>query len=319
MRSNSPVPFRRISLLAAALGATTLLGALVCFPGVAGARGGAAPAQPGKRAAPVDPSHGPIYFDHAVRYVNDGKRGIHALTDFFADLHDVTFNVGRNRHEGHMRLWLKTPDKYRFEIRQKKNVRAPGQRITTKMLDGEKMWILHPDGQEQRLHGTSTGAGAIRQMKADRRRLMDLARFLTLDGLKGPGVTFLNEGPTQGSGTFAGNWFRIRRKIKGGADVVFYLAHEADPRDPRRRRATYPGIVKIEGNVRLNEPTEYYLLKQWRRGPQFRYPTEIQAFSQMGPTGKMNSFLHAYPADVRINVGLQSTLFAPPVAAKRGK
>lgn len=300
----------RRTLLVSTLALTASLALLLCLPSrdAAARGGGAAPAAP-----KVDPSVGPIYFDHAVRYVADGKQGIHNLTDFFADLHDVNFSVGSNRHEGHMRLWLKTPDKYRFEIRQRKNPQAKGQRITTKILDGGKMWIMHPDGRQQRMHGAGgSAAGAIKQMQDDRRRLLDLARFLTLDGLKGPGVTFLNEGFTTGSKTFAGNWIRIRRKITGGADVVFYLAHEADPRDPRRRRATYPGIVKVEGDPRLNEPTEYYLLKNWRRGPQFRYPAEIQAFSQARPGTPMNLFLQAYPADVRINTGLQSALFAPP-------
>ena len=280
----------------------------------AAARGGEAQPAPNGAAgdAKANAAEGEIYFDHAVRFVADGKQGIHSLTDFYADLHDVRFSVGNNRHEGHMRLWLKTPDKYRFEIRQKKNPRAPGQRITTKILDGGKMWILHPDGRAQRMHGSPDGQRAVTQMQDDRRRLLDLARFLTLDGLKGPGVTFLNEGFTTGSGTFAGNWIRVRRKIQGGADVVFYLAHVADPRDPRRRRATYPGIVKVEGDPRTGEPTEYYLLKNWRRGPQFQYPGEIQAFSQAKPGGAMNLFLQAYPSDIRINTGLQSTLFAPP-------
>ena len=303
------------------LGLAAATAFLLCLPtqdaaarGGAGAEGGANP-QPRVSAA-----EGEIYFDHAVRFVADGKQGIHSLTDFYADLHDVRFSVGSNRHEGHMRLWLKTPDKYRFEIRQKKNPRAPGQRITTKILDGGKMWILHPDGRQQRMHGAGgSAAGAIKQMQDDRRRLLDLARFLTLDGLKGPGVTFLNEGFTTGSGTFAGNWIRVRRKIQGGADVVFYLAHAPDPRDPRRRRATHPGIVKVEGDPRTGEPTEYYLLKNWRRGPQFQYPGEIQAFSQATPNSQMNLFLQAYPADIRINTGLQSTLFAPPGATAPGR
>jgi hypothetical protein len=293
---------------AAVLGAVLLLE----LPSAQARGGGAAPANPKPQ---VNPAHGPIYFDQAVRYVNDGKTGIHAMTDFFADLHDVSFNVGANHHEGHMRLWLKTPDKYRFEVRQNKNVKAPNQRITTKILDGGKMWVLGGPGGPTRVHGTSEGARAVKQMQDDRRRLLDLARFLTLEGLKGPGVTFLNEGFTTGSKTFAGNWVRIRRKITGGADVVFYLAHEADPRDPRRRRATYPGVVKIEGDPRRNEPTEYYVLKKWRRGPQFRYPAEIQAFSQATPRSPMTRFLLAYPALVRINTGLQSSLFAPPGAA----
>lgn len=278
-----------------------------------------AAARGGETAQPkVTSSAGEIYFDHAIRYVADGKAGIHNLTDFYADLQAVNFAVGQSRHQGHMRLWLKTPDKYRFELRERKDPRQPNQKITTKILDGGKMWIVHPDGREQRMHGTGgTSAASIRQMQDDRRRLLDLARFLTLDGLKGPGVTFHDEGFTQGSGTFAGNWIRVRRKIQGGADVLFYLAHVADPRDPRRRRATHPGIVKVEGNPATGEPTEYYLLKNWVRGPQFRYPAKILAYSEAKPGARPNLFLEANPVDVRINTGLQSSLFAPPSASPR--
>ena len=295
------------------LGAVALLTAgLALGPRAADARGGAAAPQP---ASPQAAQRGAVYFDQSVAWVNDGKRGIHTLTDFYADLADVKFNLGKNNHEGYMRLWLKSPDKYRIEIRPQR----PLQQLTTKILSGQQMWVLHPDGRVDRMHGRSEGAAAIQQLQSDRKRLLDLATFLTLNGLKGPSVRFEEKGTTVGSGTFAGNWLKIVRTIPDGADVEFHLAYEQDPRDPSGRaiRATFPGVVTIKGDPRRNEPTEYYLLKNWKRGPQFRYPARIEAYSQDAPGTPMRRFLLAFPNDIRINTKLDPTLFAPPRAAAR--
>jgi hypothetical protein len=188
------------------------------------------------------------------------------------------------------------------------------QRVTTKILSGNQMWIMHPTGAVERMHGRPDGAQAVAQLQKDRKRLADLARFLTLEGLKGPGVQFVNEGPRSGSGTFAGEWMKVRRKLRGAADMVFHLAYQRDPRDPSGRSVlcTYPGVVTVEGDPRRNEPTEYYLLKNWKRGPQFNYPARIEAFSQARPGGRMTRFLLAFVDDIRINTGLQDGLFAPP-------
>jgi len=301
------------SLLALAV---VLAAAAIVLPGVdlrpAAARGGAAPAP----AAQPDPRKGPVYFDQSVNWVNDGKQGIHTLTDFYADLADVKYDVGNNHHEGYMRLWLKKPDMYRLEMRPGRAM----QRLTTKILSGEQMWVIHPPtrqtprGRIERMHGRSEGAAAIRQLQADRLRLLDLATFLTLKGLKGPSVRFINMGPTVGSGTFKGNWLKVRRLIPNGAEVIFHLAYERDPGDPTGRavRATYPGVVTVKGDPRRNEPTEFYLLQNWKRGPQFAYPTRIQAYSQERPGAKMSRFLLAFPNDIRINTNLPDSTFAPP-------
>lgn len=275
---------------------------LVVAPAPVAARGGAAPRP--------DPLRGPVYFDQAVRWVSDGKAGIHKVADFYADLADVQFKVEGSHHEGYMRLWLKTPDKYRLELRPGRAM----QRVTTKLLDGNLMWILHPNGNVQRMHGRPDGARAVAQLQDDRKRLADLARFLALEGLKGPGVQFINEGYRKGSGTFAGNWMKVRRRLKGAPDMTFHLGYTRDRNDPTGRNitCTYPGVVTVEGDPRLNEPTEYYLLKNWKRGPQFRYPGKIEAYSQTRPGGAMNRFLLAFPDDIRINTGLTNELFAPP-------
>ena len=293
-----------LPLLLVVLAAATLAGlGSALAPSESLARGG--------EGAPLArPDDAAVFFDQAVRWVNRGQEGIHNLTDFYADLLDVKFNVGSNNQEGHMRLWLKTPDMYRFEMRQTRNFSGPNVRVlSTKILSGDEMWVVHPTGQAQRMHGTPAGQGAVTQMKDDRRRLLDLARFLTLDGLKGPGVTFTNEGFKTGSGSFEGNWIKIRRQIQGGADVTFHLAYS---RTEQGVLASYPGVVTIVGDPRQNEPTEYYVLKKWVQGPQFNFPSQIEAFSQATPNSELQRFLLAFPRDVRINTGLQSSLFAPP-------
>jgi len=297
------------------LGGLLLASLVLVAPGPAEARGGAAAQPPARPVARPDPRLGPTYFDQAIRWVNDGKPGIHKVSDFYADLANVKFNIEGNKHEGYMRLWLKTPKKYRVELR-------PGKiktRLTTKILDDNKMWIIHPDNRLERMHGRPGGAAAIRQLTNDRKRLMDLARFLTLEGLKGPGVQLLNEGPVTGSGTFAGNWVRVRRRIANGADITFYLAYTRDARDPTGRAiiATSPGIVKVHGDPRRNEPTEYYILKDWKRGPQFRFPGRIEAYTEARPGARPQRFLLAFPTDIRINTRLPDSTFAPPVPPRR--
>ena len=295
--------FRLIVLPAILLAAAAVL----LWPESAAARGGAAAPAPAVR---LDPTKGPLYFDQAVNWVNDGKPGIHNLRDFYADLADVKFNVEGNHHEGYMRLWLLSPDKYRVELRPSR----PMQRLTTKVLNKDKMWIIHPQGAVDRMHGSPGGAAAIKQLTEDRKRLLDLAQFLTLKGLKGPNVKFVNEGPTRGgAGPFAGDWLRVRRKIPNGADVVFYLAYSTSA-DGRTRVARNPGIVVVVGDPKLKEPTEFYVLTNWKRGPQFRYPGKIEAFSRMTQRDKPTRFLLAFPNDIRINTGLDKNLFNDPAA-----
>jgi len=265
---------------------------------------------PGAGGDPANPEEvrGRAFFEQAVEYVNDGKQGIHQVTDFYADLADVQVQSGTSTHSGYMRLWFLEPERFRWELRP---TAKPDDRVVTKILDGEKMWVIEADGTLRRLHGSPGGAAAIEQLQSDRRRMRDLARFLTLDGLKGPGVVFRYEGIVDGTGVFAGRRLRISRTIPGGGNMVFYLAFEqaADG----TMRAMQPEIVKMEGDPARGEPfAEYYLLKEWRRGPQFKFPGRIEALRQADPRSQPERFLLVFPQDIRINTKLDAALFGPP-------
>jgi hypothetical protein len=258
---------------------------------------------------PANPeeARGRAFFEQAVEFVNDGKTGIHQVTDFYADLHDVQIQTGTSSHSGYMRLWFLEPERFRWELRPTADLE---DRVQTKILDGDKMWIIE-NGTLKRMHGTSGGAAAIEQLQTDRKRMRDLARFLTLDGLKGPGVVFRYEGVVEGTGVFAGRRLRVSRSIPGGGNMVFYLAFEqaADG----TMRALQPEIVKMDGDPARGEPfAEFYLLKEWRRGPQFRYPGRVEALRQADARAQPERFLLAFPQDIRINTSLDPALFAPP-------
>jgi hypothetical protein len=297
---------RPLRVLAGALPALALLG-LLRPPAARGDDEAPRPAPPAAEQ-PGDPGavRGRAYFEQAVQFVNDGKPGIHTVENFFVDLADVQITDGRNTHSGYLRLWFATPDRFRWE--QRPSAEMTG--VTTKILSGDQLWIVTPDNRLQRMHGSAEGLQAIEQLKADRKRLYDLARFLTLEGLKGPGVEFQYEGVARGSLEFAGERLKVRRRIPGGGDMIFYLAMHrgADGQVTARQ----PEIVTLVGNPERNEPTEIFLLTQWTQGPQFRYPSRIQAFRQATPSAAPTRFLLAFPSDIRVNAEIAAGIFEPP-------
>lgn len=267
----------------------------------------------GPADAPSDPGEvrGRQYFEQAIAFVNDGKPGIHQVHDFYVDLADVQVRTEGNNHSGFLRLWFQAPDRYRFEARPLRPLRD----LTVKILSGDQMWIVNPRLEVTRMHGRPGGDAAIRQLQEDRKRLFDLARFLTLEGLKGPGVVLRYEGIATGRGTFAGERLKVTRRIPGGGDIVFYLAFERTADGRGIARALQPEIVKIEGDAARNEPTEYYLLYDWALGPQFRFPRRVEALRQANPRAAPVRFLLAFPEDIRINTGLGAEVFQPPTPA----
>lgn len=264
----------------------------------------------GEMARAPDFANGGRFFDQAVQFVSAGQPVVHQVRNFYADLADTQVQIEGNQQEGFLRLWFDQQDRYRFEIRPE---RALAQ-TTTKILNGEKMWVISPDAQVSAVHGTADGTRAIAQLKQDRERLADLAAFLTLQSLKGDDVRFDYEGVTQGGGAFAGDWLKVNRVVGQEAQIVFFFAYEKDAAG-RPVKATWPGVVTVVGDAAKKEPTEYYLLRDWKAGPYFRYPARIEAFSQEVPGAPLKRFLMAFPQDIRINANIPPALFEAPQVA----
>ena len=284
-----------LSLAALAVGAGT--------PAEGRGGGGAPPPQ----ARRPDFANGARFFDQAVQYVSAGQPVVHQVRNFYADLAEAQIKIEGNEQEGFLRLWFDQQQRYRFEIRPERTM----AQTTTKILNGDKMWVIGPDAQVSTVHGTADGPRAIAQLKRDRERLEELATFLTLQSLKGEGVQFDYEGVTTGGGTFAGDWLKVNRVVGQTAQVVFFFAYEKDAQG-RPVRATHPGVVTVVGDPSQKEPTEYYLLKDWKAGPYFRYPARIEAYSQETPGAELRRFLLAWPQDIRINADIPPQLFEAP-------
>jgi hypothetical protein len=281
----------------------------------AAARGDGPPTPPAGAGPAQSPSvvRGTRFFDQAINWINDGRPGIGKVNSFYASLESVKLDVGENHQEGYLRLWFGAPDKFRQEWRQRREL-VRGTPTTTKILNGDRMWILQADGTQRRMHGTPDGQRAIPQLKDDRKRLYDLAKFLTLQGLKGAGTSFEDMGPVTPKGPFAGNWTRVKRTLRGGAQMMFYFAYQADAQG-RAQSVSYPGVVVVMGDARNREPTEAYVLKNWKPGQQFRFPGQIEAYmlENWVPGAQWKRFLLAYPADIRMNPILdEAKTFLPP-------
>ena len=293
------------------LGVMALL-ALVLVPiSLVHAQGGAGTPAPGGQPANQAAQLGAMYFDQAIRYVARGRQGIPSIRDFYVKL-DAKLELDHVQHEGQMRVWWQTPGLYRQEL-------TTNNATTTKILNGNLAWIRTPDGRVQNLALSSEGQRSIGQLREDSTRLSDLTRFLTLNTLKGPGITFLFDGLKRGSKTYAGDWIKITRKAPGKADITFWLAYVQNPQT-KQISATYPGIVRVQGDPTRKIPTEDFILKQWdsRQAQQnrtFRYPRQIEAYSLLvGPDGRTRPtrFLWALVDDIKINSAIDPSRFAQP-------
>lgn len=285
-----------------ALGAALLVVLALPFAPFAGT-----PANVAHAAPPVPAEvHGDRFFRQAIAYVANGKDVVHNVTNFFAELEDVRMNWEDSHHEGYLRLWFANPDKYRFEMRSQRKSRD----VTTKLLVGNEMWVISPSGSKA-MHKSAEGAAAIKQARQDRERLSDLSKFLTLAGLLGNNVKFVYQGPKRGSGTFAGEWLQVDRTAPDGSVIAFFFAYEKDAQG-RIKRATHPGVVTVVGDPSKGEPTEHFILSDWREGQFFRFPGKISAYAKKGP-GAPKRFMLAFTRDIRINAKMPPTVFAPPV------
>lgn len=311
---------RKLALSSLALAAL----ALAPLPGVL-AQGGAGPVPPAPvppvpvpPAAPQAPAMTPAasqalaqrLFDEAVRWVAKGQAGLAKVTDFTVAL-DARMIVDNTRHEGPMRLWLQLPDLFRQELTMS-NV------TTTKIMNRGMLYVREGTGTFRNMNRTADGAGSLKQAQEDMVRLEDLTKFLTLEGLKGPGVVFEFDGQRKPSGSYARKdgdqtWMKIVRKAPGKPNISFWLAHETDPQG--LPRATYPGVVRVDGDPAQNVPTEDFILQDWTDSPPnqpraYRYPRKIVAF-QIKPGQEPLNFLNAVVEDLKINTGIDATRFEP--------
>ncbi len=292
---------------------------MVTSGGICYARGGDGPSKPAD-----NPNHvlGARLFDQCIRWVAKGQNGVGKARDFYVKL-EADLELEATRHKGPMRIWWKGNDKYRQEL-------TTGGKKTTKILNINRtlkppmsyMWIIQPNGRVRRMHGTPEGARSIAQLSDDATRLGDLAQFITLGELKGPRVIFDYKGTTRGSGTFSskaspsGMWAKVVRRMPGNANITFWMAYTKDASG--NMTAMWPGVVKVDGSAKEKYPDEYYILKQWRDSPPerpraMRYPRKIEAYSAMPGTGQQPApFLKADVQDIKINMGIDASLFQPP-------
>ena len=103
----------------------------------------------------------------------------------------------------------------------------------------------------------------------------------------------------------------------GRPNISFWLAYTRDAQG--EVVATYPGIVRVDGEPERGFPTEDYILGEWdsphSQPRSFRYPRRIEAYSLLSdPQGRSTParFLFAIVEDIKINAGMDATRFQPP-------
>jgi hypothetical protein len=292
------------------------------LPALAAFAGSAAGDPPPTPAAPATPASGPAvpledslqrgarHFDQAIAWVARGG-ALGRMRDFYAAL-DAKWDL-EEHNEGTQRVWFATPGRMRLENQFV-------ARNQVKVLDGEKAWTWDAGGEGRvtRLHGTPDAEHDLKQLKEDFQRLQDLTDFLTLEGLKGEGVLFEFQGAVKGSNVYQGEWLKVARRSPDGRKITFWLAHEAGP--DGQPRATWPGVVRVEGDVAQGLFSEDWILKDWEmptaKPRAFRYPMKVQGWRFPADKGSASGtkFLAAVLTDVQINQGVDAAKFAPPAA-----
>lgn len=253
---------------------------------------------------------GARYFDQAIAFVARGGT-LGRAVDLYAHL-DVKWDLEDNHHEGEQKVWFQTPDRMRTEI-------VAAGKAQTKILLGDKAWNILPNGTVRRVHGTPDAAPQMKQMAEDLVRVQDLTAFVTLEGLKGPGITFQFQGATKGDGLYAGNWLKVARRAPDGRKITFWLGMETAP--DGSVRATAPGVVRIDGDPATGLWTEDWIFSDWdapRAQPRpYRYPARLQAWRIHPDPAKVREsppsrFLFAAVNDIQINAGIPPQVFTPP-------
>ena len=258
---------------------------------------------------------GTRYFDEAIRYVARGGT-LGGTRDMSAHMEVVMDLPEQGHQEGEETVWYSTPDKMRTEL-------VHLTRTTTKILAGDQAWAVDDSGKAHRLHATPGAEKDLAQLKEDLMRIRDLLGFVTLEGLKGPGVRFEFVGAVGGSGVYVGDWLKVIRTGSDGRHMTFWLAREKDAQGADH--ATWPGVVRVEGDVAANLYTEDWILSNWdspsaqRRA--FRYPFKIEAYRFPADPEKAKAeraakpiqpFMKAFVDDIQVNAGVDAARFEPP-------
>jgi hypothetical protein len=276
------------------------------------------PAAPpaGAPSVPLEDSlqRGARFFDQAIAWVARGG-SLGKTRDFYASL-DSKWDLDEH-NEGAQKVWFQTPGRMRLENRF-----LAGNQV--KVLDGDKAWTWDAADEQRvrRLHATPDAAEALKQLKEDFQRLQDLTDFVTLEGLKGPGVLFEFQGQVRGSKVYEGDWLKIARRSPDGRKITFWLAFETGP--DGQPRATWPGVVRVAGDAAAGLFTEDWILRSWdppaAASRPFRWPASVQAwrFPADKNTGSAQKFLTAVLNDVQVNQGVDAATFAPPAAPAAG-
>jgi hypothetical protein len=265
---------------------------------------------PSDPAAAQRDAQGSAFFDEAIRYVARGG-ALGQARDLYAHL-EATWTLPDKHHEGVEVVWFQAPDRMRNEL-------TVLTRTTVKILSGDRAWAILANGSTQRLHATPGAEGDLAQLKEDMLRIRDLTDFVTLEGLKGPGVRFEYVGTVQGSGAYAGDWLKVFRHSPDGRKITFWIAHEKDAAGVEH--ATWPGVVRVEGDPATGLYTEDWILSAWdspsaKRRP-FRYPFKIEAYRfpadpEKAKTERPQRFLRAFVDDIQVNAGVDPARFEPP-------
>lgn len=255
---------------------------------------------------------GRAYFDQAAAWVRDGRPAQPLLRTVYADLQDVKISDGRNKHEGHMRVWLEPPARLRWETRSTQRA-TPG----VKILDDNRMWIraARSGAGFKRQHGTPDGAAAVAQLQKDRDGFVRLARLLTLSGLGAPGVRFEDQGLFERpkGHHLAGRWLKVRRVPPKERSMALLFAYEQDAAGARR--ATWPAGILLPADAKAGHPTEHYVLKGWRKVAGRRLPAKVERWTLRADGSRFDRTLFAFVADLRIGESLAADLFRPGQAA----
>jgi len=258
-------------------------------------------------------TRGARYFDQSIAWVARGG-SLGKARDLYVHL-DARWDLEDNHHEGPQSVWYKAPGSMRSEL-------SALARTTTKILSGEQAWVIDASGVTHRIHGTPGAENDLKQMREDMQRVADLTQFLTLEGLKGPGVVFEHQGNFNGSGVYAGSWIKVARRAPDGRKITFWLNQDPDPATGEIR-ASWPGIVRVDGDASRKLQNEDWILKDWDApvaAPRaFRYPFKIQGWRSnpdpaMAKTDPPRKFLTAILDDIQINTGIDPAKFEPPAA-----